>query len=72
MIPLTSLSDDYIDRPKLSEQKNPVEYIVPSPLKWVGTTRKNAHKQEQTKITKPCHRKNGFTRSNTNTQALTC
>ena len=35
MIPLTTLYDDYIDRPKLSEQKNPVEYIVPpSPLKW--------------------------------------
>ena len=29
MIPLTILYDDYIDRPKLSEQKNPFEYIVP-------------------------------------------
>ena len=32
----TTLYDEYIDRPKLSEQlkKNPVEYIVPpSPLK---------------------------------------
>ena len=37
MIPLTTLYDDYIDRPKLSEQKNPFEYLVPPPLKWVGT-----------------------------------
>ena len=35
MIPLTILYDEYIDRPKLTEQKKPVEYIVPpSPLKW--------------------------------------
>ena len=35
MIPLTTLYDEYIDRPKLSEQKNPFEYIVPpSTLKW--------------------------------------
>ena len=36
MIPLTILYDEYIGRPKLTEQKkNPVEYIVPpSPLKW--------------------------------------
>ena len=36
MIPLTILYDEYVDRPKLTEQKkNPVEYIVPpSPLKW--------------------------------------
>ena len=32
MIPLTILYDEYIDRPKLTEQKkNPVEYIVPPP-----------------------------------------
>ena len=37
MIPLTALYDDYIDRPKVSEQKNTFEYIVPPPLKWVGT-----------------------------------
>ena len=37
MMPLTTLYDDYIDRPTLSEQKNPFEYIVPLPLKWVGT-----------------------------------
>ena len=36
MIPLTTLYNGNIDRPKLSEQKNPVEYIVPPPLKWVG------------------------------------
>ena len=34
MIPLTILYDEYIDRPKLSEQKNTVDYMVPpSPLK---------------------------------------
>ena len=27
--PLTTLYDEYIDQPKLSEQKKPVEYIVP-------------------------------------------
>ena len=37
MIPLTTLYDEYIDRPKLSEQKKLFECIVPSPLKWVGT-----------------------------------
>ena len=35
MIPLTFLCDEYIDRPKLTEQKNPFEYIVPPPPhKW--------------------------------------
>ena len=35
MIPPTTLYDEYIDRPKLSDKKNPFEYIVPpSPLKW--------------------------------------
>ena len=35
MIPLISLYNECIDRLKLSEQKNPFEYIVrPSPLKW--------------------------------------
>ena len=40
MLSLTTLYDEYIDRPKLSEQKNDFENIVPpSPLKWgVGTT----------------------------------
>ena len=31
MIPLTFLCDEYIDRPKLIEQKNPFVYIVPPP-----------------------------------------
>ena len=31
MIPLTFLYDEYIDRPKFSEQKNPFEYIFPPP-----------------------------------------
>ena len=35
MIPLIFLCDEYIDRPKLTEQKNPFEYIVPPPpLQW--------------------------------------
>ena len=33
MIPVSTLYDEYIDRRKLTEQKNPFEYIVPSPLK---------------------------------------
>ena len=37
MIPLTFLYDEYIDRPKLTEQKNPFEYIVPSRTSGVGT-----------------------------------
>ena len=31
IIPLTTLYNEYIDRPKLSEQKKPVDYIVPPP-----------------------------------------
>ena len=31
--PVSTLYDEYIDRPKLTEQKNPFEYIVPAPLK---------------------------------------
>ena len=34
MTPLTFLYDEYIDRPKLFEQKNPFENIVTSPHKW--------------------------------------
>ena len=37
MISLTSLCDEYIDRPNLSEQKNPFDYIVPPPTSGVGT-----------------------------------
>ena len=40
MIPLTTLLDDYIDQPKLTEQKNPFEYIVPPPTSGVGTITK--------------------------------
>ena len=29
MIPLTTLYDDDIDRPKLTEQENPFEYLFP-------------------------------------------
>ena len=31
MIPVSTLYDEYIDRPKLSEQEKPFEYIVPPP-----------------------------------------
>ena len=31
MIPVSTLNDEYIHRPKLTEQKNPFEYIVPPP-----------------------------------------
>ena len=37
MIPVSTLYDEYIDRPKLSEQKNPFEYIVPPSSRGVGT-----------------------------------
>ena len=38
MIPLTILYDEYIGRPKLTEQKkNPVDYIVPPPTSGIGT-----------------------------------
>ena len=36
MIPVSTLYDEYIDRPKLSEQKNPFQYVVP-PTSGVGT-----------------------------------
>ena len=37
MIPLTFFYNEYIARPKLSEQKNPFEYIVPPPTRGVET-----------------------------------
>ena len=37
MISLTTLYDDYIERQNFLNKKKPVEYIVPPPLKWVGT-----------------------------------
>ena len=38
MIPVPTLYDEYIDRPKLTEQKNPFEYVVPPPpSRGVGT-----------------------------------
>ena len=36
MIPFTFLYDEYIDRPKLTEQKNPFDFIV-SPPPQVGS-----------------------------------
>ena len=40
MIHLTTLYDEYIDWPKLIEQKHPFEYIVPPPNK-VGRNNHN-------------------------------
>ena len=37
MIPVSTLFDEYIDRPKLTEQKNPFEYIVPPPPPHEGS-----------------------------------
>ena len=37
VIPLTFLYDEYIDRPELTEQKKPIEYIVPPPTSGVRT-----------------------------------
>ena len=34
MIPLTILYDEYIDRPKLAEQKKPIWVYSSSPHKW--------------------------------------
>ena len=39
MIPLTTLYDDYIDRPKLTDQENPFDYIVPPPTKVGGNNK---------------------------------
>ena len=36
MMPVSTLYDEYIDRPKLTEQKNPFEYIVPPPSRGAG------------------------------------
>ena len=43
MISLIFLYDEYIDRPKLSGQKNPVEYIVHHPTSEVGTKTTRHH-----------------------------
>ena len=37
MIPVSTLYDEYIDRLKLSEQKNLFKYIVPAPSRGIGT-----------------------------------
>ena len=37
MIPITTLYDEYIDWPKMIEQKNPFEAMVSPPLNLVGT-----------------------------------
>ena len=46
MIQLTFLYDEYIDRPKLTEQKNPFEYIVPQ---VGGGTKINLRKPKELK-----------------------
>ena len=54
MIPVTFLHDEYIDRPKLSEQKkHPFEYIVPPPpTSGVGTRirKKQSNKKISIKV----------------------
>ena len=55
MIPVSTLYDEYIDRPKLTQQKNPFEYIVPPPSIGVGT--KNVHRSSE--IAEKVNRQNG-------------
>ena len=38
MIPVSTLYDEYIDRPKSFEHKKPLDYIVPPPSRGAGTT----------------------------------
>ena len=38
MIPVSTQYDEYIDWPKLTEQKNPFVFIVPPLSRGVGTT----------------------------------
>ena len=33
MIPITTLYDEYFDRPKMTDQEIPFDYIFPSPTK---------------------------------------
>ena len=47
MIPLTFFYNEYIDRPKLTEQKNPFEYIVPPPPPQVGSEQKKIENFEK-------------------------
>ena len=38
MIPLTTFYDEHIEQPELTEQRTPIEHIVPPPpLSWVAT-----------------------------------
>ena len=43
MIIVSTLYNEYIDRPKLTEQKNPFEYIVIPPSRGVGTMTWQSH-----------------------------
>ena len=49
MIPLTTLYNEYIDRPKFSEQKNPFEYIVPPSPQKRGWQQKREKTKKQLK-----------------------
>ena len=52
MIPVSTLYDEYIDRPKLTEQKKtPAEYIVPPPPLKRGRN----NKLEANTSNKKCH-----------------
>ena len=54
MIPFTFLCDEYVDRPKLTEQKNPFEYIVPPPDKWGRNNDEIGSKSTSNKILWRC------------------
>ena len=43
MILVSTLYDEYIDRPKLTEQKKPFEYIAPSPSRGARTIKVNVY-----------------------------
>ena len=68
MIPLTTLYDDYIDRLKFTEQKNPFEYIVPRPNQ-VGRNNKNSSYYEDfpsLTLISPKHSANSLFKSDIN------
>ena len=56
MIPVSTLYDEYIDRPKLTEQKKPVEYIVPPPTLKRGRNKKQLDFTEKLHNLNFCHK----------------
>ena len=47
MIPVSTLYDKYIDRRKLTEQKNLLEYIVAPPSRGVGSKNKKENSRRK-------------------------